>query len=269
MGRMKIKASETANQFLSAFVRSFHETLGEKLTGVYLHGSLAMGCFNPISSDIDILVVVRDKLSVEEKKDIGQMLLKLSEMTPAKGLEMSVISLGSLRNFQHPSPYELHFSESNKADFTRGCVDFTKAVFDPDLAAHIVITKARGICLYGESIEEVFPDIPHGFYLDSIAGDADWCYTNILKGADSGEGRVPTYAVLNFCRVLAFIEQRLITSKVEGGQWGVEHLPQEYTSVIRAALQEYTTSGAVPGVDLILLKRFANFSIKAIHRSSQ
>ena len=30
---------------------------GENLTGVYLHGSLAMGCFNPDKSDIDLIIV--------------------------------------------------------------------------------------------------------------------------------------------------------------------------------------------------------------------
>lgn len=28
--------------------------LQDKLTGIYLHGSLAMGCYNPESSDIDL-----------------------------------------------------------------------------------------------------------------------------------------------------------------------------------------------------------------------
>jgi predicted nucleotidyltransferase len=35
----------------------------KKLTGVYLHGSIAMGCFNPRKSDIDILVVVEDAIT--------------------------------------------------------------------------------------------------------------------------------------------------------------------------------------------------------------
>lgn len=31
----------------------------EDLTGIYLHGSLAMGCFNPKKSDIDLMIPMR------------------------------------------------------------------------------------------------------------------------------------------------------------------------------------------------------------------
>ena len=43
---------------LKALVEAAKGAFGANLTGVYLHGSLAMGCFNPKKSDIDLLVVV-------------------------------------------------------------------------------------------------------------------------------------------------------------------------------------------------------------------
>ena len=42
-----------ADRFAAGCVDIF----GKDLTGVYLHGSLAMGCFNPQKSDIDLMVV--------------------------------------------------------------------------------------------------------------------------------------------------------------------------------------------------------------------
>ena len=41
---------------LTHFVEAAREAIGENLLGVYLHGSAAMGCFNPKSSDLDLLV---------------------------------------------------------------------------------------------------------------------------------------------------------------------------------------------------------------------
>ncbi len=41
----------------------------EQLTGIYLHGSLAMGCFQPEKSDIDLLVVIGNELSDAQKLD--------------------------------------------------------------------------------------------------------------------------------------------------------------------------------------------------------
>ncbi|MDF2804920.1 MAG: hypothetical protein K0S61_4825, partial [Anaerocolumna sp.] len=38
-------------EILDAFVESYCNILKNNLIGIYLHGSLAMGCFNPESSD--------------------------------------------------------------------------------------------------------------------------------------------------------------------------------------------------------------------------
>jgi predicted nucleotidyltransferase len=47
----------------------------ENLIGVYLHSSIAMGCFNPSRSDIDLLVVVKNKLHVITSKRIARLSL--------------------------------------------------------------------------------------------------------------------------------------------------------------------------------------------------
>jgi predicted nucleotidyltransferase len=44
------------------FVSKLSEMLGSNLVGVYLHGSLAMGCFNPHASDIDVLVITQRRV---------------------------------------------------------------------------------------------------------------------------------------------------------------------------------------------------------------
>ena len=39
----------------------------EDLTGIYLHGSLAMGCFNPNKSDIDLIIVIKNNITDIQK----------------------------------------------------------------------------------------------------------------------------------------------------------------------------------------------------------
>jgi Domain of unknown function (DUF4111) len=43
-----------------------------------------------------------------------------------------------------------------------------------------------------------------------------------------------TYAVLNACRALAYLEDDLIMSKVAGGVWGIARLPQHHSLIARA-----------------------------------
>ena len=41
---------------ISRFTEMTREILGASLTGVYLHGSAALGCYQPAKSDLDFLV---------------------------------------------------------------------------------------------------------------------------------------------------------------------------------------------------------------------
>lgn len=52
--------------------------LGDNLLGVYLHGSLAMGGFNPERSDSDLLVATQDGMSAAARRDVARLLLELS-----------------------------------------------------------------------------------------------------------------------------------------------------------------------------------------------
>ncbi|MDQ0195648.1 nucleotidyltransferase domain-containing protein [Paenibacillus wynnii] len=64
--------------------------LSGNLLGIYLHGSLAMGCFNPLKSDIDFLIVVKDKLTPVNNSRIAKIALSLhDEMSNERGIEFT------------------------------------------------------------------------------------------------------------------------------------------------------------------------------------
>ncbi len=202
-------------RLLGIVVSGFRRELGPDLVGIYLHGSLAMGCFNAAGSDVDFLVVVKETLSTAAKRRLGELLLRLHEYAPAKGLEISVVTVRQARDFRYPTPYELHFSKEWVPNYQDHTVDFALEATDGDLAAHFTIVKQRGICLIGQPIAEVFGDVPAEHYLDSIVTDTESSLANIAGGPDSGQCRVPPYAVLNACHVLAYLQAGSITSKVE------------------------------------------------------
>ena len=218
-------------ELLDALIGQIKTTLQSNLIGIYLHGSLAMGCFNPRTSDIDFLVVLRTKPNVIAKQRIIDSILALSEKAPANGFEFSVILLRHLKHFIYPTPFELHYSNHWKERYQARTVDFEQEMTDPDLAAHFVITRARGICLYGQPIERVFPKIPDEDYLQSILGDAEAIFQNVTLH--------PVYSVLNLCRILAYKSEGLITSKTEAGEWALRRLDKQYFPLVAQALNEY------------------------------
>ena len=221
---------------ISAFVSAVKEIIGDKLTGIYLHGSLAMGCFNPEKSDIDLIIVIEDSISDEQKMKFMERIVALNEQAPAKGLEMSIVLRKYCSHFIYPTPFELHFSPMHLQWFSDAPHNYVQNMKgdDKDLAAHFKIIRQYGITLYGEWIENVFAEVPRKDYVDSIWEDVCEAKEEIVNQ--------PMYITLNLCRVLAFLKDGLYLSKKEGAKWAMEHLPAEYTPIISDALTCYQTN---------------------------
>jgi streptomycin 3"-adenylyltransferase len=231
---------------LDALVDRLSALLGDALVGIYLHGSMTMGCFNPESSDIDVLVVTTGDVPAGTRRAIGDALEEVSALAPPKGLELSIVDRSALNPFVYPTPFLLHFGGNRNYE----------GGLDPDLAAHATVTRARGECLIGAPIADVFGEVPAGHYYESVAGDAREC----LDGLDAlPDGPVPTpvYMILNCCRVAAYRDAPGVQSKKEGGEWGVAHVPAELRPVVEAAAAEYARTGSAPNVEGADARAFA------------
>ena len=185
---------------------------------------------------LDFLAVVETPLEHDEKVALIQSLLARTPDAPPKGIEMSVVTLDACRNFVHPTPYELHFSNAHLerylADIDGYCEQLCGC--DPDLAAHFTVVNACGIALYGRPAAEVFSPVPREAMVASILSD--------VADARDGFDENPVYFTLNLCRTLAYLEENLVLSKKGGGEWALAHLPETHHRAIRSALKAYTTN---------------------------
>ncbi len=136
------------------------EELASSVVGLYLHGSLAMGCFNPGASDIDLLLVVDHALPPAGRPGLADYLLGRSGSPHP--IELSVLTTSGRRPWRHPSPYDFHYSEDwrEKVTTLRASGHTPPPGVDADLAAHITVLSRRGRCLQGRPITEVFPAVP-------------------------------------------------------------------------------------------------------------
>lgn len=226
---------ETVRTQVNNLVATLQQMLSGNLIGVYLHGSLAMGCFNPQRSDIDVLVVTCEGMTVEMKRDIVQYLL-MHSLSPSP-IEISFLVQKQIHPFKHPLSYDLHYSESWRERHMLALVDGTWHAWndeqkcDDDLAAHLTVTRARGICLLGEPVLEALPAVPLADYATAIVGD--------FNDANVERQDMPIYFTLNACRVLAYLREGHIYSKDEGGAWALKVLPAELHGVVEQALEAY------------------------------
>jgi streptomycin 3"-adenylyltransferase len=249
---------------LRKHVRILVAALGDKLVGVYVHGSAALGGFTFAHSDLDYLAVVAAPLTAAERRVLADSwLATYGQNVPAKGVEMSIVPAEFAgAGFRYPTPYEFHMGTEEQLRLHRE--PHAQEMLDHDLAAHFTITQERGVCVYGRSIPEVFAKVPRAFYLDSIVRDAEESLREILEDNSSESAPVPSYAVLNACRVLAYAEEGLIASKSEGAQWAREHLPLQYHSLIAVALRRYSQVGAEEQAEPGLLQDFATYALNRI-----
>lgn len=223
-------------QILDKISCSYKEILKNNLVGIYVHGSIAFGCFNQNKSDIDFLAVTKSTPSQEEKVMLIQTLLDLENLSPPKGIEMSVVLEENCLNFVYPTTFELHFSNFHIERCRENLDEYCLAMngTDKDLAAHFTVIKTVGIVWYGKSIESVFGDVSRQYYLDSIKSDIENSENEIIKN--------PVYIILNLCRVLAFIRENLVISKEQGSLWGIKNLPSIYIPIIEEALKSYSSN---------------------------
>ena len=236
-------------------VGELHSTLGDNLVGVYLHGSLAMGCHNPAMSDVDLLAVTERPMGAETKRDVAEMLLERS-MSP-NGIEISFLTREHLTPWRHPAPFDFHYGEMDRGRIEAEMAGDAwrqwdaAACTDPDLAAHITALRERGLVLWGETIPRVFPPVPRDDYLDSLMSDIDWTMDRFHE--------LPFWSpVLNFCRVLAYLRIGGVMSKAEGARWGLEELPEELHAVIVAAKKAYCGTDPDADYEHAALQAFAD-----------
>lgn len=242
-------ADETQSQ-LRRLVEEMERLLDGNLIGIYLHGSLAMGCFNPRTSDIDLLAVTDHAIPAGTKSAMVALFLSLSGAPHP--IEISSVCRRAIRPWHYPTPFDLHYSETWRARYEKtlahasgmagpGSVPSIHASqTDTDLAAHIGVTRERGVVLSGQPIEAVLPIVPERDFRASLLSDLRWARERL----DMDEGL--HYGVLNACRACAYLRERRIYSKSEGAQWALATLPRRYHAAIGTALEAYRSGATLP-----------------------
>jgi predicted nucleotidyltransferase len=209
--------------------------LDQNLLGIYLHGSLALGGFQPGRSDIDVIVVTAQRIDLETKRRCIELLLRISKMPCPLNIRFLVQQ--DLFPFQHPLLCDLHFSETHRESYQQELRSGTwkdwngKAQRDPDLTLHLTVLHHSGICLYVKPIAEALPSVPEHDFRDVLIKDVQVAQGDPLHD--------PISFVLNACRACAYLHDGAILFKDAGGVWGLAHLPEQDHPLIHQALALY------------------------------
>jgi len=118
------------------------QVVGANLIGLYLHGSLAMGCFNPNCSDLDVIAVTAEGMAVETKRAVAAILLQQSGAPHP--IEVSFLRRRDLAPWRYPTPFDFHYKEGG-------------AWAEGALPSELQLVIRQALVIYrGESVDERF-----------------------------------------------------------------------------------------------------------------
>ncbi len=241
-------ADRDVKQYLVRIAATLGEAIGEGLAGLYVHGSLATGAYHRERSDIDLIAVSAAKLDPQAREAVGRALVRLSDARPVAGdIEVNVVQERYARAFEHPMPYEVHYSGAWHERFRRRQFDFAQDRTNVDLAANVLEVRERGVPLVGPPPRTMFGPVPWHAYVNALEADFHWAREHVKD--------MPVYAVLGACRVLhgAVSPVPSALNKDEAGTWALQTVPRMYHSIINDALQLYRGTKALD--DVVLVER--------------
>jgi nucleotidyltransferase-like protein len=201
--------------YLDRVVSILQDRLGAELIGVYLHGSLAMGAFDPGRSDVDVLAVCAAPLSRERSMAVGEALAAIPRPTSGGDLESSLVTEPAVRTPSGAPSFEVHVSTHEEPSV----VDGHDRPGDEDLVIHFAMARARGRALVGPEPIELFPEPERASLIRAFLSDIDRARGH---GAAGWEGhRMPEFAsmayrVLNAARSWRYLESGDLGSKGRG-----------------------------------------------------
>lgn len=218
------------------------ELWGSSLIGIYAHGSLCLGDFDPGRSDLDLLVVTRDALTAHQCFELMNKFLDWHRQPSP--LEVSVLLASDLQAWTHPAPHQFHFSEYWRPRFERLAAEQDVSFWrheevwtDSDLACHVALTRQSGIALYGPSPASLFPKVPDEHFWSSISGGASELAA--IQTHPDGTSTVPVYDILTLARIWSYKELRAIVSKLQAAEWALNRLPDGTADILRLAAEAY------------------------------
>ena len=213
--------------------------LGNCLSGIYIHGSIALGFFQEDSSDIDILIISERRIPHNERLLIANEIIKI-DRSPCP-LEMSAILYTDLKSWKHPCRCQFHYSGSWTITYRQllaGTITGSSIVEedfpDPDIACHVRLTDQCGICIYGRPIKEVFPVIPENDFWSSLTYDLD---DNLLKISSEKDPVKLADNIIVCGRVLSYRHEKKILSKYESAFWTLNHVPDRFKFIIKNVIR--------------------------------
>ncbi len=198
---------------LLAFRDSLSAFLGDGLRGLYLYGSLANGCYNGKTSDIDVLAVLARPIDADVKARL--LLLHRQARVP---VDATYVTAEELNVNCFPTPVQCVIRPVKLFRVPDGLIDLLVVRQD---------VHQNGVRLLGPGVRSTVRPVPWRLLRP--------CVLQLFPVALE-RFKNP---VLMLCRIVCTLETRRPCSKAQGGRWALANLEAKWHDMISQALHDY------------------------------
>ncbi len=235
------------NVLLERLLRDVYAILGRRFVGLYLHGSLAYGDFNPQTSDVDFLVVTDGHLSSKTSASLKEMhaRLRASDLPWAQKIEGAYLPKDGLR---------CHNPDAAPIPWLGVDGHFALEKLGSDWTVQRWILRERGVAVSGPPLRPMIDPVGADEIREAVRINLrDW-WTPPFPSPDRFENaEYQVYAVLTMCRSLYVLEHGRIVSKPEAAKWALKTESEPWARLIGAA------AAWRPGVEYNRLNKTVEF----------
>lgn len=222
-------APPDVTQLLNTLLAGVRDALADNLLGFYLRGSLALGDFNPETSDVDILVVTEAPVSDAE----FDALAAFHERIPARDnrysrqYEVSYVDRASLRRFA--SGERVHPTVGSNWPFQR-------AEHRDNFILERWMVREHGVTLVGPDPKTLIDPISAAELRAAVAAELRSRIEH-WAGADEPPSWLDTryyqaFEIETICRALYTLEFAQLPTKPQAVTWALKSLPEPWRTLI-------------------------------------
>ncbi len=251
---------QDVNKVLGLLSSGLQDLLGDQLIGLYLTGSLTYGDFNPDSSDIDFLAILKIDLTEEQLEKVRQLHSYIAEEVPhwAKSLEGSYITGEMLGSIEAPSK-ERPYVNGGKVSY---------CAYGNEWIINLYALQECGQVITGPNLDTMLPNVTIEQVREASKKDLlkDW----VPKIDDPDAFNHPmydsehlkNYATLTMCRILHRANNDNMASKKVASKWVKEAYPEWNSLIERAESWEHGKDMATDEE----VKNFMRFTLEEVSK---
>jgi hypothetical protein len=219
------------NAVLHVLLSGVQAILGNHFIGMYLHGSLASGDFDPQrSADIDFVVVTADQLPDEMLPALEAMHARIaaSGLKWATRLEGDYIPRPALRRYDPTRARYPHFGMD-------GHFDVEQHDSNGVIQRHAI--RKHGVVVAGPAPQTLIDPVqPNDLRRAALAILREWWSPQLHDSARLHSSEYQAYAILTMCRALYTLQYGVVVSKPVAARWAQQELGEPWAALIERAL---------------------------------